>query len=59
MARKNSLKIKMVSTAGTGYFYVTRKNFRTHTEKFEEMGYDPVAKKHVMFKEERLERPKK
>ena len=38
-------KIKMVSTAGTGHYYTTTKNKRTHPEKMEMKKYDPVIKK--------------
>jgi len=51
MAKAASLKIKLLSTADTGYFYVTKKNARTKTEKFTFKKYDPVARKHVEFKE--------
>ena len=54
MAKAASLKIKLLSTADTGYFYVTKKNPRTSTEKFEFRKYDPVAKKHVAFKESKI-----
>jgi large subunit ribosomal protein L33 len=51
MAKPNSLPIKMVSSAGTGFYYVTKKNSRKTTEKLEMRKYDPVARKHVVFKE--------
>ena len=51
MAKAASLKIKLLSTADTGYFYVTKKNARTKTEKLAFKKYDPVARKHVEFKE--------
>ncbi|MCZ6764359.1 MAG: 50S ribosomal protein L33 [Alphaproteobacteria bacterium] len=54
MAKPATLQIKMVSTADTGYFYVTRKNPRTQTEKLEMRKYDPRARKHVLFKEEKM-----
>jgi len=47
-------KIKLVSTAGTGYYYTTTKNKRTHPEKFVLKKYDPVVRKHVEFKEEKI-----
>jgi large subunit ribosomal protein L33 len=46
--------IKMVSTADSGYYYVTKKNPRTLTEKMEMRKYDPVVRKHVLFKEGRI-----
>jgi large subunit ribosomal protein L33 len=54
MAKSNTVLIKLVSTAETGYFYVTKKNPRTKTEKFEFRKYDPVARKHVAFKESKI-----
>ncbi len=48
------IKIKMVSTADTGYFYTTTKNRRTTTEKLQLKKYDPVARKHVAFKEAKI-----
>ncbi|MEO1038175.1 MAG: 50S ribosomal protein L33 [Pseudomonadota bacterium] len=54
MAKPNSIKIRLNSTAGTGYFYVTKKNARTMTEKLVLKKYDPVARKHVEFKEGKI-----
>jgi large subunit ribosomal protein L33 len=54
MAKAASLKIKLLSTADTGYFYVTSKNARTKTEKLTFKKYDPVARKHVEFKETKI-----
>ena len=45
--------IKMKSTAGTGYTYVTRKNRRNNPDRIVLKKYDPVARKHVIFKEEK------
>ena len=47
-------KIKLESTAGTGYFYTTTKNKKTMPEKMEIKKYDPKARKHVAFKETKL-----
>ncbi len=47
-------KIKLVSSAGTGHFYTTTKNRRNTTEKLEVRKYDPVARKHVVYKESKL-----
>ena len=46
--------IKLVSTAKTGYFYTTKKNKRKTTEKLEFRKYDPVARKHVIFRESKI-----
>ena len=54
MAKQTTILIKMVSSADTGYFYVTKKNPRTSTEKLELKKYDPVARKHVSFKESKM-----
>ncbi len=53
MAKPSTILIKMVSSADTGYYYVTKKNPRTQTEKLEMKKYDPVVRKHVVFKESR------
>ena len=54
MAKTNTVLIKLVSSADTGYFYVTKKNPRTKTNKLELKKYDPVARKHVVYKETKL-----
>ena len=54
MAKPTTLLIKLVSTAGTGYFYTTKKNPRTTTDKLEFRKYDPVVRKHVAFKEAKI-----
>jgi large subunit ribosomal protein L33 len=54
MAKPTTVKIKLVSTADTGFFYVTKKNPRTKTEKLSFQKYDPVARKHVEFKEAKI-----
>ncbi|HFB2047794.1 MAG: 50S ribosomal protein L33 [Hyphomicrobiaceae bacterium] len=54
MAKPVTQKIKLVSTANTGYFYVTKKNPRNTTEKITFRKYDPVLRKHVQFKEAKI-----
>ena len=54
MAKQSTILIKLVSTADTGYYYVTFKNPRNVTEKLEKKKYDPIAKKHVAFKEYKI-----
>jgi large subunit ribosomal protein L33 len=54
MAKSNTVQIKMVSTADTGYFYVAKKNPKKTTDKLEFRKYDPVARKHVLFKESKM-----
>ena len=47
-------KIKMVSSAGTGHYYTTDKNKRTMTDKLEMKKYDPVVRKHVIYREAKI-----
>jgi large subunit ribosomal protein L33 len=54
MAKAVTIKIKLVSTADTGFYYVTKKNSRTMTDKMTKKKYDPVARKHVEFKEAKI-----
>jgi large subunit ribosomal protein L33 len=54
MAKPATIKIRLNSTADTGFFYVTKKNPRNTTEKMSFRKYDPVAKKHVEFKEGKI-----
>ncbi|NKF24568.1 50S ribosomal protein L33 [Solimonas marina] len=52
--KKDVEKIRLVSTADTGYFYTTTKNRKNTPDKFEFKKYDPVARKHVAFKEAKI-----
>lgn len=54
MAKPTTVKIKLLSTADTGFFYVTKKNPRTQTDKMSFRKYDPVVRKHVDFKETKI-----
>jgi large subunit ribosomal protein L33 len=54
MAKSSTIKVKLVSSADTGFYYVTRKNSRTMTEKLKMKKYDPVTKKHVEFSESKI-----
>ncbi|AJY47661.1 MULTISPECIES: 50S ribosomal protein L33 [Martelella] len=54
MAKATTIKIKLLSTADTGFFYVTKKNSRTMTDKMVKTKYDPIARKHVEFKEAKI-----
>lgn len=47
-------KIKLVSTADTGFYYTTDKNKKSTPDKLEKKKYDPVVRKHVMFKEYKI-----
>jgi large subunit ribosomal protein L33 len=54
MAKAVTIKVKLVSTADTGFYYVAKKNSRTMTDKLVKKKYDPVARKHVEFKESKI-----
>ena len=55
MAKKGKVeKIKLVSTAGTGFYYTTQKNKQNTPDKLELMKYDPKVRKHVKFKESKI-----
>jgi large subunit ribosomal protein L33 len=54
MAKPATVLVKLVSTADTGFFYVAKKNPRTKPEKMEFKKFDPVARKHVVFKEQKM-----
>jgi large subunit ribosomal protein L33 len=54
MAKPASIKIRLNSSADTGFFYVTKKNARTKTEKLVMKKYDPIVRKHVEFKEGKI-----
>lgn len=54
MAKSTREKIKLVSTAETGHFYTTTKNKRNMPDKMEIKKYDPVARKHVLYKEAKI-----
>ena len=47
-------KIKLVSSAETGHYYTTTKNKRLHPDKIEVKKFDPVVRKHVMYKEAKI-----
>ena len=54
MAKKNTILVKLVSTANTGFYFVKKRNPKKLTEKLSFRKYDPVVRKHVQFKEEKL-----
>ena len=54
MAKATTIKVKLLSTADTGFFYVAKKNSRTMTDKLSMRKYDPVVKRHVEFKETKI-----
>jgi large subunit ribosomal protein L33 len=54
MAKAIREKIKLVSSADTGHFYTTTKNRRTTPDKLEMKKFDPVVRKHVLYKEAKI-----
>ena len=54
MAKAVTIKVKLVSTADTGFYYTAKKNSRSLTDKMVKKKYDPVARKHVEFKEAKI-----
>jgi large subunit ribosomal protein L33 len=49
-----TIKVRMKSSAETGHYYTRTKNPRNHPEKMELMMYDPVIRKHVLYKEAKI-----
>jgi large subunit ribosomal protein L33 len=47
-------KVKLVSTADTGHYYTTTKNRKNHPDKMEVKKFDPVVRKHVIYKESKI-----
>ena len=54
MPKPTTVKIRLNSSAGTGHFYVAKKNTRTMTDKFKVRKYDPVVRKHVDYVEGKI-----
>mgnify|MGYP001814060328 FL=1 len=54
MAKSASDKIRLNSSAGTGHFYTTTKNKRNTPDKMQMKKYDPVVRKHVLYKEGKI-----
>ena len=54
MAKKNTILVKLESTADTGYFVVRKRNPKKFPTKLAFKKYDPVVRKHVEFKEQKL-----
>ncbi|MFZ5465777.1 MAG: 50S ribosomal protein L33 [Halothiobacillaceae bacterium] len=54
MAKSARDKIKLVSSAGTGFYYTTTKNKRNTPDKLEFRKFDPVVRQHVIFKEAKI-----
>ena len=54
MAKRARDKIKLVSSAGTGHYYPTTKNKKNTPDKLQFRKYDPVVRKHVVYKEAKI-----
>lgn len=54
MAKKATTLFKLVSTAGTGYYKVIKRNTKKLQRKLSFKKFDPVARKHVIFEEKKL-----
>ncbi len=54
MAKKNTVLVKLASSAGTGFFFVKKRNPKKLTTKLSFRKYDPIARKHVLFEEKKL-----
>ncbi|ABD45980.1 50S ribosomal protein L33 [Neorickettsia sennetsu] len=52
--KKGATLFKVVSTEGTGFFYLVCRNLKNKQEKYSFRKYDPVVRKHVLFKEAKL-----
>jgi len=46
--------IKLVSSEGTGHFYTATKNQKLKPEKMETKKFDPIARKHVVYREAKI-----
>ena len=53
-AKGKNVLIQLLSTAGTGFFYTTKKNPRNITRKLAFRKYDPIVRRHVLFTEKKL-----
>jgi large subunit ribosomal protein L33 len=49
-----TIALKLVSTAGTGFFYTTRKNITRNPDKLHFLKYDPIVQRRVIFKEGKI-----
>lgn len=56
MAKKTSVVVRLVSQAGTGYFYTIRRPIRANIEKLQLIKHDPRVNAHVLFKEEKIKK---
>lgn len=54
MAKKNRIKIKLVSSEGTGHFYTTTKNKKKLAKKLKIKKFDPFKRRHTIYKEKKI-----
>ena len=54
MAKPSRIQVRLVSEAGTGYFYIAQKNPTQKPEKMAVRKYDARARKHVLFREQKM-----
>lgn len=52
--KKKKVLVKLVSSAGTGVFWVKQRNPKTQTEKLSFRKYDPKVRRHVQFTEAKI-----
>lgn len=52
--KKKTIIVKLVSAAGTGFYYTIRKNPKSIQRPLAFRKYDPVVRKHVLFKEAKM-----
>ena len=49
-----TIPIKLLSSAGTGFFYTTRKSIANNPNKLAFVKFDPVVRRRVLFKEAKI-----
>ncbi|KAK1592237.1 hypothetical protein Q3G72_021709 [Acer saccharum] len=52
--KKTFMFVRLVSAAGTGFFYVKKKSSKKLLEKLEFRKYDPRVNRHVLFTEAKM-----
>ncbi len=54
MSKKKRIKIKLISSSGSGHFYTSTKNFLNTKKKIVLKKYDPIIKKHILYEENKI-----
>lgn len=49
-----TIPIKLLSSAGTGFFYTTRKNVTNTQHKMALVKFDPIVRQRVLFREHKI-----